>query len=112
MKRFWFLAVLMLLSSSAHAGGYSFSIGGHRIHIESSRYCRSTSCGSVSISGIHRSRGKSDRDDDDIRDTAEPVRAPAPPVVATVPVAPPASSPAVPPAAAAPPAAAFKPAAT
>ena len=35
MKRFCFLAVLIALSSSAYAGGsISFSVGGHRVHIE------------------------------------------------------------------------------
>jgi uncharacterized protein (DUF2147 family) len=53
MKRWCCLAALMLLSPPAYAGsGISFSIGGHRIHIEASSYCRSTSCASVSISGI------------------------------------------------------------
>ena len=42
MKRFCFLAVLIALSSSAHAGrSISFSVGSHRVHIESSRHCRS-----------------------------------------------------------------------
>ena len=111
MQRFCFLAVLMLLSSSAYAGGSSFSIGGHRINIESSRHCRSTSCASVSISGI--SRGKRDRYDDDSSDTAEPVKAPAAPTqtVSPPPVTPPTVA-AVLPAAAAPPPAVFKPAAS
>jgi uncharacterized protein (DUF2147 family) len=112
MRRFWFLAVLMALSPPAHAGSFSFSIGGHRIHIESSRYCRSTSCASVSISGI-KSRRNRDRYDDDDRDMADPVKAPAPAAsTQTVsPAAPPANHP-VPPAVTAPPPAVFKPAAT
>jgi hypothetical protein len=62
MKRLCVLVVLTLLSSSAHAGSsFSFSIGGHRIHIESSRHCRSTSCASVSISGIYAQRARSRR---------------------------------------------------
>jgi len=48
MKRFCLLAVLMLSAPFAHAGeGISFSIGGHRIHIDSTR-CRAPSCVSVS----------------------------------------------------------------
>ncbi len=48
MKRFCLLAVLMLSAPLAHAGeGLSFSIGGHRIHIDSTR-CRAQSCVSVS----------------------------------------------------------------
>jgi hypothetical protein len=103
MRRFCFLAVLMVLSPSAHAGGsFSFSIGGHRIHIESSAHCRSTSCSSVSVSGISQSRRNRDRYDDDNRDTVDPVKPPA---------ASPANNPAVPPAVAVPPPAVFKPAA-
>jgi uncharacterized protein (DUF2147 family) len=92
MKRWCCLAALMLLSSSAYAGsGISFSIGGHRIHIESSRYCRSTSCASVSISGISDWRRKRD---DDAYDSA----AKAPVLAATAPsiVAAPTAAPAIP----------------
>ena len=64
MKRYCLLAMLMLFSPSAHAGNsISFSVGGHRIHIEASPHCRSTSCASVSISGIYRSRDRYDDDD-------------------------------------------------
>ena len=43
MKRFWFLVVLMVLSSSADAGNsLSFVVGGHRIRIEAPRHCHST----------------------------------------------------------------------
>ncbi|WMT73164.1 DUF2147 domain-containing protein [Bradyrhizobium sp. Ash2021] len=114
MRRFWFLALLMVLSRPAYAGSFSFSIGGHRIHIESSRYCRSTSCASVSISGIYQSRRDRDLYDDDNRDTVDPVKAPtaptqtAPPIIAAAP----ANNPAVRPAVAAPPPAVFKPAAS
>jgi len=99
MRRFWFLAVLMALSPPAHEDSFSFSIGGHRIHIESSRYCRSTSCASVSISGI-KSRRNRDRYDDGDRDTIDP--APAAPTQTVSPAAPPANNPA-PPAVTAPP---------
>jgi Uncharacterized protein conserved in bacteria (DUF2147) len=58
MKRMCFFVALMALSSSAHAGNsYSFVIGGHRIRIEASSYCRSASCVSVSIPGVYRSHG-------------------------------------------------------
>src|SRR5436853_7596961 len=66
MKRIYLLAVLMALSPSARAGSsISFTVGGHRIHVEASRHCRSTSCASVSVSGIYDSRRKRDRFDDD-----------------------------------------------
>jgi len=94
MKRFCFLAVLMALSSSAYAGGsISFTVGGHRVHIESSRHCRSTSCASVSITRTLEQRRKRDRFDDDDRDVpvkpAPQVVSPPPPPAASTPPAPP-----------------------
>ena len=72
MKRFCFLAVLMALSSSAYASrSISFSVGSHRVHIESSRHCRSLSCTSVSISRRFDWRRKRDGYDD-ARDAAVP----------------------------------------
>lgn len=112
MKRFWFLVVLMALSSSAHAGNsLSFVVGGHRIRIEAPRHCNSPSCVSVSIPGIYETRRWRDRfDDDDEREVAAPVK---PPATAPAPVqlVPPPDNPAVAPLAAAPPPAIFKPAA-
>jgi uncharacterized protein (DUF2147 family) len=83
MKRLYFLAALMAFSPSAHAGSsISFSVGGHRIHIEASSHCRSTSCASVSVD----SRRKGDRFDDD---SAAPVKpAPAAPQTVTPPAPP------------------------
>ena len=76
MKRLCSFAVLMALCSSAYAGGsISFTVGGHRVHIESSRRCRSTSCASVSISGVNERRSRSITD----REEVTPVRT-APPV--------------------------------
>ena len=104
MKRYWLLAALMLLSPSAYADSISFVVGGRRIHVEASRYCRSPSCASVSISGIHRSR---DRYDDDDRIESPPVKPqPAPPTAA-----PPASNPPAQPLVVATPPAVYKPAA-
>ncbi len=110
MKRFGCLVVLMALSSSAHAGGYSFVIGGHRIHIEAPRGCISTSCASVSIPGIYESRRRRERNDDaDVAAVPAPAKqvpqlASVPPV--TLPNPPPAAAPRAappsPPAAAAP----------
>jgi len=61
MRRFLFLAALMLLSSSADAGTFSFVVGGHRVRVEAPRYCRSLSCVSLSIPGIYHSRYGRDR---------------------------------------------------
>jgi hypothetical protein len=92
MKLICFLAVLMAICSSAHAGGsISFSVGGHRVHIESSRYCRSPSCASVSVSRSLDWRRRRDRFEDDGRDAAVPGR-PAP-RIASPPSAPPAVTP-------------------
>jgi uncharacterized protein (DUF2147 family) len=94
MKRFCFLAVLMALSSSAYAGkSISFSVGSHRVHIESSRHCRSVSCASMSISRKLDWRRKRDRHDDD-RGVTAPARPPVPSAPQTVspPPAPPATT--------------------
>jgi hypothetical protein len=62
MRRFCALTVLMVLSSSAYAGeSFSFTVGGHRIHIEAPQHCRSASCVSVSIPGVYETR-RHDRD--------------------------------------------------
>ena len=92
MKRFCFLAVLIALTSSAHAGrSISFNVGSHRVHIESSRHCRSVSCASMSISRSHDWRRKRNRYGDD-RDVVVPAK-PAPSVPQTVsPPAPPATT--------------------
>jgi hypothetical protein len=111
MKLICFLAVLMAICSSAHAGGsISFSIGGHRVHIESSRYCRSPSCASVSVSRSLDWRRKRDRFDDDGRDAAAPAR-PAPQIVSP-PSAPPGVTPPAQTIVATPPPAVYRPAAT
>jgi Uncharacterized protein conserved in bacteria (DUF2147) len=90
MKRFCFLAVLIALSSSAHAGrSISFSVGSHRVHIESSRHCHSVSCARMSISRRLDWRRKHERYDD-ARDAAAPAK-PVPSAPQTVlPPAPPA----------------------
>ena len=89
MKRFWFLAVLIALSSSAHAGrSIPFSVGSHRVHIESSRHCHAVSCASMSIFRSLDWRRKRDVD----RDVAAPAK-PAPPAPQTIsPPAPPATT--------------------
>jgi uncharacterized protein (DUF2147 family) len=74
MKRICFLVVLMVLSSSAYAGNsFSFVVGGHRIRIETQRYCNSPSCVSVSIPGIYETRRGRDRSDDAAAAPAKPL---------------------------------------
>jgi hypothetical protein len=90
MKRISYVFLLMLLSSTAHARGYSFSIGGHFIQIEAGRYCRSLSCVSWSDSRARRSH----RDDDDDAAAPAPVTPePAKPVT-VAPACPPVAAPA------------------
>jgi uncharacterized protein (DUF2147 family) len=92
MKRFCFLAVLIALTSSAHAGrSISFSVGSHRVHIESSRHCRSISCASMSISRKLDWRRKRERYNDD-RDMAVPVKPVRPAPQTIPPPAPPATT--------------------
>ena len=75
MKRWCCLAALMLLSPAAHAGsGISFSIGGHRVHIDAPSNCRAASCASVSILGVSDWRRTRD---DDLSDRAPQAPLPA-----------------------------------
>ncbi len=94
MKKLCFLAVLLTLSSSAHAGrSISFSLGKHRVHVESARHCRSLSCTSVSISKRLNWRHRRDRYEEE-RDATVPAK-PVPSVPQTV--SPPAPPPPAPP---------------
>ncbi len=85
MKRFGYLAVLMMLSSSAHAGAFSFVVHGHRVRVERPRHCFSTSCLSVTVPGIHGTHHEDRVDDVAAASDAAP---------ATLPAASPAMSPA------------------
>jgi hypothetical protein len=73
--------VLMALTTPAYAGSYSFVIGGHHIHVEEPRHCRSLSC--VSWSDASRKR-----------DSDDAVAVPATVPVAAAPATAPASAPA------------------
>lgn len=79
------LIALLTMAPSAEAGSYSFSIGGHRFHVEAPRNCRSTSCVSVS--------NRSLRTTEDAGTGSAPPPAPivqtAQPVCPTAPVRPP-----------------------
>jgi len=72
------LIALVAMAPTAQADSYSFSIGGHRFHVEAPRSCRSTSCVSVS--------SRSQRTTDDVG--TAPAPAPAPVVQAPQPVYP------------------------
>ncbi|HKU09517.1 MAG TPA: DUF2147 domain-containing protein [Bradyrhizobium sp.] len=77
MKRLCALVVLMVASSSADAGTISFSVGGHRIRIETPRGCSSSSCASISIPGVYESRRKRDDDPGNTVTSPPPPSAPA-----------------------------------
>jgi uncharacterized protein (DUF2147 family) len=93
MKRSACVMVLIALTTPANAGSYSFVIGGHHIHVEAPRNCRSLSC--VSWSDSSKKRG---RDDAAAAAAApEPVQAPVATVApAVAPVAAPSASSVVP----------------
>jgi hypothetical protein len=74
------LIALMVIAPAAQAASFSFSIGGHRFHVEAPRNCRSTSCVSVSERGV--------RPTDDINTTPVPPPAPLPIVAPPQPVYP------------------------
>jgi uncharacterized protein (DUF2147 family) len=98
MKRFFYLAVLMLLSPSAYAGNsFSFVVGGHRIHVEAPSHCDSPSCVSVSIPTIYQTHGSGAGYHDDVPEVTASTNPPTPalvaPPVAVRPAAPPACQP-------------------
>lgn len=94
MKKLCFLAVLLTLSSSAHAGrSFSFSLGKHRVHVESARHCRSLKCASVSISKRFDWRQRRDHYEDE-RDVTAPARpVPSAPQTVSPPALPPPAAP-------------------
>ena len=75
------LIALTAMAPAAQAGSYSFSIGGHRFHVEAPRNCRSSSCVSVSSRSL--------RPTEDVTTTLVAPPPPAP-MVQAQPVAPPA----------------------
>ena len=88
MTRLLCFAVVMGLSTAAHADSFSFTVGGHHISISAMRNCYSASCVSVSIPGIVSTHRR--RSDDVVAARTRPApKAPATitpvPVVATAP---------------------------
>jgi hypothetical protein len=90
MKRLCTLMVLMVATSSAQAGTISFSVSGHRVRIEAPRGCTSSSCASISISGVYDSRRTRDDDTRDVVTSPPPAPAPVqaapPPALVPAPV--------------------------
>jgi uncharacterized protein (DUF2147 family) len=85
MKRFGYLAVLMLLlSSSADARSISFMFHGHRVRVERPRHCFSRSCLSVTAPGLHGTHQDDGVDDIAAVPDATPAK-PALPVLPPVP---------------------------
>jgi Uncharacterized protein conserved in bacteria (DUF2147) len=75
--QFFYLLVLTVLSSSAHAGHtFSFVVGRHRVHIEAPRHCHSPSCLSVSIPEIRETLDR--YDNIEATPAAEQAKSPAP----------------------------------
>ncbi|MDA9449729.1 hypothetical protein ABH973_000373 [Bradyrhizobium ottawaense] len=85
------LIALIAITPAAVAGSYSFSIGGHRFHVESPRNCRAASCVSVS------SRSLRSTDDVNMTSAAPPAVAPLQPAYPGAPVRPAQASIVVPP---------------
>ncbi|WP_420965686.1 DUF2147 domain-containing protein [Bradyrhizobium sp. B120] len=97
MKRFCLLVALMLFTPFAHAGaGISFSIGGHRVHLDSTR-CRALSCVSVSSGSRRDDGGDNGRTLKPVPAPATMAAIPATPAVSALPAPVPAAPPAPPP---------------
>jgi hypothetical protein len=94
MKKLYLLAVLLLATTSAHAGNaISFTIEGHKIRIEAPSNCDSLSCIKVSAPSLSGSsfgdfkgfKSKRSNDDDDVASDPAPSKPAPAPVQATVP---------------------------
>ena len=100
--RFFYLIVLMVLSSSAYAGhSFSFVVGRHRVRIEAPRHCHSPSCLSVSIPEIRETLDRYDNEAAPAAVAAKPLAA-APQAVSVRPSVPPAIKPSIEPVASVP----------
>src|SRR6266513_2451689 len=74
--RFFYVIVLMVLSSSAYAGhSFSFVVGRHRVRIEAPRHCHSPSCLSVSIPEIRETLDRYDNEAAPAAMAAKPLEA-------------------------------------
>ena len=101
--RFFYVIVLMVLSSSAYAGHtFSFVVGRHRVRIEAPRHCDSPSCFSVSIPEIRETLDRYDNTEAARAAVAEKPLAPAPQSVSPRPGVPPAVKPSIEPVASVP----------
>jgi uncharacterized protein (DUF2147 family) len=85
MKRFGYLALLMILNSSAHATSYSFVLHGHRVQIERPRHCFSRSCLSVTVPGLYGAHQDSGVDNTVIANPNPALAKPAAPLAAAPP---------------------------
>jgi len=84
-KTFYFAATaaLLLASTAAHAGGFSFEIDGQKIRVEAPRNCNSLSCLSVTSNGKSMNlKGNKSSSDDEVANNAPPAAPPAPAVQA------------------------------
>ncbi len=105
MKKSFYLAAaaaLLMATTSAHAGsGFSFEIGGQKIHIDAPKNCSSLNCLSVSNNGSPINlknmnlKGKNSGDDD-VATSSPPPAPPAPPAPAPAANNPPPAPPAPP----------------
>jgi hypothetical protein len=101
--QFFYVIVLMVLSSSAYAGHtFSLVVGRHRVRIEPPRHCHSPSCLSVSIPEIRETLDRYDAVDATPA-AAVPAKSPAPAdAVSPRPGVPPAAKPSIEPVASVP----------
>ena len=101
--RFFYVIVLMVLSSSAYAGhSFSFVVGRHRVRVEAPRHCYSPSCLSVSIPEIRETLDRYDNTAEAAAAVPAKPLAPAPQAVSPRPSVPPAVKPSIEPVASVP----------
>ena len=64
MKKLVLIAAMLMVSASAHAGGYSFNVQGQKVRVNIPRGCASLNCINVSAPGLEEKFKNKDKDED------------------------------------------------
>jgi len=78
MRKLVLIAAMLMISASAHAGGYSFNVQGQKVRVNIPRGCASLNCINVSAPGLEDKFKNKDKDEDTSSKPATTTTATAP----------------------------------
>jgi len=78
MRKLVLIAAMLMISASAHAGGYSFNVEGQKVRVNIPRGCASLNCINVSAPGLEDKFKNKDKDEDTSSKPATTTTATAP----------------------------------